>query len=299
MPAWATLAVAATLAIAALPGTSGLARAADPQPYKVELGSTNDSELNATLKATSDLVNLRTTAPVGPFALIGRARGDLDRLKTVLESSGFYQSYVGITIDGLPLDDPGLGEELSAKAAGSDAQVRVTFSLGPQYHLRKVEIDGQVPEKAAQALQLNSGAPAIAADVLAAGGRLLQALQDDGYAFAKVDPPVAHEFPSERVLDVSFRVTTGKRVNLGEIRLQGLKDMKDRIIRRRLLVHSGEPYDASQLEAARKDLLALGVFSAVSVSTRQTGGKRAECACDFRVSRAQATRGGVERGLLE
>jgi translocation and assembly module TamA len=260
------LAVAATLAIAAMPGTSGLARAADPQPYKVELGSTNDGELNATLKATSDLVNLRTTAPVGPFALIGRARGDLDRLKTVLESSGFYQSYVGITIDGLPLDDPGLGEELSAKAAGSDAQVRVTFSLGPQYHLRKVEIDGQVPEKAAQALQLNSGAPAIAADVLAAGGRLLQALQDDGFAFAKVDPPVAHEFPTERVLDVSFHVTTGERVNIGEIRLQGLKDMKDRIIRRRLLVHSGEPYDASQLEAARKDLLALGVFSAVSVT---------------------------------
>ncbi|MBV8741286.1 MAG: BamA/TamA family outer membrane protein, partial [Sinobacteraceae bacterium] len=267
--AWPLLAIAAVLIAAAIPGADGVAWAADPQPYKVELGSTNDGELNATLKATSDLVNLRSTAPVGPFALIGRARGDLDRLKTVLESSGFYQSYVGITIDGLPLDDPGLGEELSARAAGSDAQVKVSFSLGPQYHLRKVEIDGQVPEKAAQALQLNSGAPAIAADVLAAGGRLLQALQDDGFAFARVDPPVAHEFPTERVLDVSFHVTTGKRVNIGEIHLQGLKDMKERIIRRRLLVHSGEPYAASQLEAARKDLLAMGVFSAVSVNLGQ------------------------------
>ena len=62
------------------------AYAADPQPYKVELVSTGNSDMNATLKATSDLVSLRTSAPVGPFGLIGRARSDLDRLKTVLES---------------------------------------------------------------------------------------------------------------------------------------------------------------------------------------------------------------------
>ena len=90
---------------------------------------------------------------MGPFALIGRARGDLDRLKTVLESYGFYQSYVGITIDGLPLDDPDLGEELTQKP-GNDAKVKITFSLGPLYHLRKIEIDGEIPEGAREALQL-------------------------------------------------------------------------------------------------------------------------------------------------
>jgi len=86
------------------------AHAADPQPYRVEMASTGDSTRDDTLKATSDLLSLRKTAPVGPFALIGRARGDLDRLKTVLESYGYYQSYVAITIDDLPLDDPMLGE---------------------------------------------------------------------------------------------------------------------------------------------------------------------------------------------
>ena len=77
------------------------ARAADPQPYKVDMASTGDSALNSTLKATSELETLRKTAPVGPFGLIGRARGDLERLKTVLESFGYYQSYVEIRIDGL------------------------------------------------------------------------------------------------------------------------------------------------------------------------------------------------------
>jgi translocation and assembly module TamA len=239
--------------------------AADPQPYKVDMASIGDSSLSPTLKATSELESLRKTAPVGPFGLIGRARGDLERLKTVLESFGYYQSYVEIRIDGLPLDDPGLGEELTSKSKDDEAEVKITFSLGPQYHLRKIEVDGEVPPEAQKILGLESGAPAIAADVLAAGDRLLNALEDQGYAFAKVDPPVAYEDPPNRVLDVKFHAVPGSRVQIGAIQIRGLKDMKEEFVRKRLLVHTGEQFSASRIEAARKDLLALGAFSAVSV----------------------------------
>jgi translocation and assembly module TamA len=242
------------------------ASAADPQPYKVEMGSTGDKSLNATLKATSELETLRKSAPVGPFGLIGRARGDLERLKTVLESVGFYDGSVNITIDGLPLDDPGLGEELTSRSKDNDARIKITFSTGPLYHLRAVEIDGEVPEAAKTALALKSGAPAIAAGVLAAGERLRNALGDEGYAFAKVDPPTARRDPANRVLDVRFHVVTGARVEIGQIQLLGLKDMDETFIRRRLLVHTGEQYGATKLETARRDLLALGVFSSVGVS---------------------------------
>jgi translocation and assembly module TamA len=252
------------IAIVLLYGASP-ARAADPQPYKVDMASTGDSALNATLKATSELETLRKTAPVGPFGLIGRARGDLERLKTVLESFGYYQSYVEIRIDRLPLDDPGVGEELTSRSKDDDSEVKITFSIGPLYHLRKIEIDGQVPAAAEKALALESGAPAIAADVLAAGDRLLNSLEDQGYAFAKVDTPVAHEDPPNRVLDVSFHAETGALVQIGEIRIRGLKLMKEAVVRKRLLLHTGEQYGATKIEAARKDLLALGVFGSVSV----------------------------------
>ncbi len=252
------------LALALLLG-SLMAHAADPQPYKVDMDSTGDSTLNSTLKATSELETLRKTAPVGPFGLIGRARGDLERLKTVLESFGFYQSYVEIRIDGLPLDDPELGEELTGRSADTESQVKITFSIGPLYHLRKVEIEGEVPPEAAQTLQLESGVPAIAADVIAAGDRLLNALEDQGYAFAKVDTPIAYEDPPNRVLDIKFHVETGQRVKIGNIRIRGLKEMKEEFVRKRLLVHTGDQYGAANIEAARKDLLALGVFSSVGV----------------------------------
>jgi translocation and assembly module TamA len=241
------------------------AYAADPQPYRVDLVSTGNGDLNATLKATSDLVTLRTSAPVGPYALIGRARSDLDRLKTVLESYGYYQSNVTITIDGLAVDDPALGDELTSRAARDDARVKVTFSLGPVYHLRRIDIDGEIPTSVRGKLGLTTGAPAVAADVLAAGERLQTALEDEGYAFAKVDTPIAHEDPPNRVLDVSFHVVTGARVNIGEIRINGLKLMRESFVRRRLLLHTGEQYGATKVEKARKDLLGLGVFTAITV----------------------------------
>src|SRR6185437_13633995 len=259
------------------------AYAADPQSYKVDMASTGNGDINATLKSTSDLLTLRTSAPVGPFALIGRARGDLDRLKTVLESYGYYQSYVGITIDDLPLDDPTLGEELTARAKGDDARVKVTFSIGPLYRLRKIDIDGEIPATVKDVLSLKTGDPAVAADVLAAGERLQTALEDEGYAFAKVDPPVAQEIPDERVLDVSFHVVTGAKVQIGAIRFRGLKRMRESFVSRRLLIHQGELYGASKVERARKDLLALGVFTSVTVQLGSAADSTGQVPITFRV----------------
>ncbi|MGH8322867.1 MAG: autotransporter assembly complex protein TamA, partial [Steroidobacteraceae bacterium] len=256
---------------------------ADPQSYRVAMASTGNSEMNATLKATSDLQTLRSSAPVGPFGLIGRARSDLDRLKTVLESYGYYQSYVALTIDGLPLDDPTLGEELTAKARGADARVKITFTLGPIYHLRRIDIDGEIPNSVQGALALTSGAPAVAAQVLAAGERLQTALEDQGYAFAKVDPPIAHEDPANRVLDVGFHVIAGARVTIGAIRIRGLKRMHESLVRRRLLVHTGEPYGASKIEKARQDLLALGVFTSVTVQVGTAADSAGQVPITFRL----------------
>jgi len=174
-----------------LTGVVSLARAADPEPYRVELASTGDGAVDSTLKATSQLQALRASAPVVPFGLIARARGDIDRLTTVLQSFGYYQGSVSITINGLALDEPRLGDVLIALPRGNDALCRVSFNLGPLYHLGSIQIDGSVPDSARGSLGLTPGAPAVAADVLAGGARLLTTLENQGYAFAKVDPPVA------------------------------------------------------------------------------------------------------------
>ncbi len=241
------------------------AHAADPQPYKVDLAPTGDNSLDATLRATSDLIALRTSAPVSPFGLIARARSEIDRLKTVLESYGYYRSNVTIKINGMSLNDPALGETLMALPKNKDTRVTVAFELGPLYHLREIAIDGELPQSAQGILSLQPGAPAVAANVLAAGARLLSMLQDQGYAFAKVDPPVAYEDQTAPVLDVTFHVEAGPRVRIGDIHLEGLQRMREKLIRHRLTLRTGEQYSSGAVERARQDLLGLNVFASINV----------------------------------
>jgi translocation and assembly module TamA len=241
------------------------ARAADPQAYRVELASTGDDDIDATLKSTSELLSLGSAAAVSPFGLIARARRDGDRLKSVLESYGYYASKVDITIDGAPLRDLDLADRLQALPKEREARVAIGFELGPLYHLRDIRIDGELPADARDALDLHPGDPAVAAQVVAAGNRVLGALQDRGYAFARVDPPQGDEDAKEPLLDVSFHVETGAQVRIGEIRFTGLVRVREAAARRRLKLKPGARFRPTDIERARRDLLDLGVFASVNV----------------------------------
>ena len=244
---------------------ASLAQAADPQPYRVDMASVGDGNIDATVKATSDLLTLRGTAPVSPFGLIARARSDVDRLTTALQSFGYYQCGVGIKINGTLVNNPGLADILTALPKGSDAQVAISFTLGPLYHIGSIDIDGDLPEGVRSTLGLTTGEAAVASEVLAGGARLQTALQERGYAFAKVDPPVAYESATAPVLDLRFHVVVGSKANIGEVRIEGLKRVHESLLRARLLLHTGDPYSPSAIEKARHDLLGLGVFSQVSL----------------------------------
>ncbi|HTV53063.1 MAG TPA: BamA/TamA family outer membrane protein, partial [Steroidobacteraceae bacterium] len=148
---------------------------------------------------------------------------------------------------------------------GTSAQVKIAAELGPLFHIGRIDIEGELPESARAVLGLKTGQPAVAQEVLNAGNRMLQSLEDQGYAFAKVPPPVANLDPREHVLNIVFSVDTGALVNIGEIRFVGLKRVKERFLRRRLLLHSGERYSAAKVEKARHDLLNLGLFTSISV----------------------------------
>src|SRR5947199_306117 len=83
-------------------------------------------------------------------------------------------------------DDPALADRLDALPQGAQVPVEVVPERGPLFHLRQVTLNGTVPQAGRAALQLDPGAPARAADVLAARQRVLDALRNDGYALAQV-----------------------------------------------------------------------------------------------------------------
>jgi translocation and assembly module TamA len=244
---------------------ASVAHASDPQTYTVTITATDNKVLDGALHDVSQLIALNDKAPVGPFALVSRAKGDIDRLQTALEGFGYYQGKVAITIAGHPIDDTDLVTALDTVPTGTSVEVKAAIDTGPLYHLRKIEIHGQVPPDSSAKLGLRQGQPAVAAAVLAAGTNLLTGLEEDGYALAKVESPQATEDVQALSLDVVFNATAGQRATVGKIKITGLDAMNEDFVRRRLLLQEGQLYQPSKIEAARQDLLTLGVFSGVSV----------------------------------
>ena len=256
-------AVLSAILAAVLLLASPLTQAADPQPYEVTLKPTGQSALDQAVHDASQLVALREKAPVGPFALVTRARDDTNRFATALHSFGYYKASVTLTIDGHSLEDPTLPDLLDKSPAKPPVPVVVSFDLGPQFHLGQIAIDGDVPEAARAQLGLAKGAPALAADVLAAQQRLLTTIREAGYPLAKVDLPPVTLHPADNLLDVTFHAETGPHADIGAISITGLKTVNEDYVRRRLLLHQGEHFSPAAIEKARTDLADVGVFSVV------------------------------------
>jgi translocation and assembly module TamA len=245
-------------------------RAADPVHYTVTIAATGQPDLDAAVHDASTLVSLRETAPVGPFALVARAQSDAGRFQAALRSFGYYAGSIAITIDQRPMDDSSLPDRLQDLPAATEVPVTVTLTEGPLFHLGRIELKGEIPPEEGAKLDLHPGQPARAADVLTAGAALQQTLRNDGYALARVDPPVAMLDPAADAVDVSFPVRAGPRVDIGAISVNGLGSLHEDYVRRRFEVRPGERYDAARLEQARQDLYDTGLFSNARVTTPDT-----------------------------
>lgn len=249
--------------LAALPPSSVMA--ADPQSYKINIQGSGVDEIDALLRSSSQLVSLQDKAPVPPFALVQRARADISRLQTVLDSFGYYLNTVSIRIEGHGLDDPELAGILDEMPTAPPAAVEVAIDKGPLFHIGGIAFDGVVSEAGRAAIRMKSGDPALANAVLDAQADLLRALQEDGYPLATVEAPIAFADNDKRQVNLTYRVVAGPRAPIGLIRFTGLKDVQEDFARKVLSVKSGDRYQPSRIEAARQALVALGVFSGVSV----------------------------------
>ncbi len=181
------------------------------------------------------------------------------------------------------LDDPTLGEELTAKSAKDDARVKVTFALGNITTCEKSTSTVSYRRHCRERLRSR----AVNRLLPRRSSRLATGFKRRSRTKATLSRRSTRRsltrFQADRVLDVSFHVVTGAKVNIGEIRIRGLKRMRESFVRRRLLVHTGERYGASKIERARKDLLALGVFTSVTVELGATANAAGEVPITFRV----------------
>lgn len=227
-------------------------------PYRVELAGAEDVGFREQLRDASRLFQLQDQPPASLLSLQRRAEADMDRLAEVLRSEGYYAAEVSFAVD----------------EQAQPVLVTVTIAPGPVFKLEafNVRVDAAYATPQPKPVPLSDlglaiGQPARAGPVVEAQAALLRALAEQGYALAKVqDRQVLVDHAAES-MRVEVVVSSGPLAMFGPVSIDGLSDLDEAWVRRRLPWEPGERFSISQMETMRKRLVESRLFSTVKLST--------------------------------
>lgn len=225
-------------------------------PYEFSLAGMPDDTTRNLFEETSELIARKDEPPPSRTALRNRIRGDLDRIRQVLNAYGYFDAKIDI--------------ETNEEAEPIPVAVRVT--AGPRYSVGTIRLTdpggvglgvGLSPPPVLMALK--EGQPYEAQPVLDSEGTILGYLGRRGRPFAKI----AHR---DVVLDrdgakvnVSWAIDYGPRVTFGPVRFEGLERLKDKPARALIRWEEGEIVDIDKVEETRQAFVATGLLRGVNI----------------------------------
>jgi len=86
-----------------------------------------------------------------------------------------------------------------------------------------------------------------------------------GYADAEVSPDIRDAGPNQ--VNVIYRVTEGRRYQVGNVNIQGNTKTQDRVIRREVPLKPGDPFNSVELDTTKSRLEGLQYFNNVQVDS--------------------------------
>lgn len=182
---------------------------------------------------------------------------DLERVERYYRARGYYEAKV-----------------TAARVLGRDKQhvgIEIKVDPGQQVLVGEVRPSGlnglsaRLSARVFSALAtLQQGTPLDEARFDEMKANILEALQDRGYPFAKVEAK-AHVDLITHTADIDVKLEPGELATFGEVRIDGLKAIPERVVRDVLDVAPGKRYSHGDLGEARQAVLKLGVFSNVEI----------------------------------
>jgi translocation and assembly module TamA len=213
----------------------------------------SDNGLRAELEAA---IGEARAAPRSVLEARRRANQAADDAQALLRSEGYYDASV----------EPDVAE-------GPVPRSLVRVTPGTRFRLSTASIDWAPPAPGAPAqaaalgaLALKPGAPARAADILAAEGRAIAVLEKRGYADAAIQPREVIVDHADQTVRPTFRIAAGDRVRLGTVRLLSKGRVRQRWLASLAPWKPGTTYDPALLAKLQKRLLDTGAFESATVA---------------------------------
>ena len=244
------LGLAVAWALLAFGGVASPALADEP---KAVVQGVDDNTLR---RAIQRVVGLSKRAPQSRFDARRRAEEAAQDAIVVLRSEGYYDYTVTPDVTG---DD--------------HPRPLVRVDAGPRFVLAapKISWSGDPPVPGAQddavaAIKLPTGAPGRAAEVVAAEGRIVGALQTDGYADAIAEPREVVVDHATRTVAATFRIDAHARVKLDGLKVETKGRTNPKWVAHLAPWRPGQVYSPAPVAELERRLLDTGVYNSVTVS---------------------------------
>lgn len=228
-----------------------------PRAFAQSARATIEGELDEELRAAIAQAIGETERPIqNRFDARRRAREAAEDAMAVLRSEGYY------------------AHEVEADLSDTEPPVPIVrVTPGPRFAVAgpKLEWIGEPPQPevraaAEEALLLEPGDPGRAAEVLAAEGRAVAAVQKSGYADVAAAPREVIVDHADNTLRPTFRVNAGDLVRLDGLQLVTEGRTNPAWVQRLAPWREGEPYDPEDVAELERRLLDTGVYESVTVA---------------------------------
>lgn len=165
-----------------------------------------------------------------------------------------------------------VGVTTRVERKGDDTTVIYTVEEGPRA-ITRFRITGLPPEVSPDtirdSIQLKDGQPFDYEKFDLSKPILLGAVQDAGYARAKLDASVIAD-RATRTTTIALDYTAGPKAKFGEIKINGVKGELAEAVQHRLELHPGQPYSTQAIVQTQRNLYGFGRFSTVQVKPDAT-----------------------------
>lgn len=240
-------------AAAALVAGEGLDRSAWADTPTASIEGVQDRALR---QAIQHYVGSSKRSPHSRFEARQRAEQAAQDAVVVLRSEGYYDYTVA----------PGASQ-------GDRPQPVVRIDPGPRYAIADPQVgwvggapDAKAAADAMKALRLPAGTPGRAADVIAAEGRLVAALQRDGYADAEPAPREVVVDHDDRTVRPSFHIKAKSKVRLDGLQVKTKGRTRPHWTARLAPWRKGAVYSPAALAELERRLIDTGVYNSVNVA---------------------------------
>ncbi len=194
--------------------------------------------------------------PASLLHLQRRAERNADYFRQAMRSLAFYDGAV----------------EAETDQTTEPPTLRYTLTPGPRYTFAEAQVipaegANPAPLEHIQSLPVETGAPATADKIRAAGGAVLKSLRHAGHPFARMTDQAAVVDHATRRVRLTVTVDPGPHAMLGPVAVEGVERTKRVVVTRDAPWETGDSFNPGLLETYQTRLYRTNLFSVVRVDT--------------------------------